>query len=174
VPSQRKIDLVAQYAERLGRSKSVVVADYRGLTVAEVNALRALMRKASIEYRVAKNRLFKKAAAECGFEPLDEALQGPSAFAFGYEDAVLPAKVLSEFAGKTEKLKIKGGWLGKRALSAQTVIRLAKLPSREQMLGRLIGSLRSPAARVAISLRQAVSKLAYALKAVADSVAAKT
>ncbi|MCX7014093.1 MAG: 50S ribosomal protein L10 [Candidatus Sumerlaeota bacterium] len=169
MPSKKKLDRMDTYVEKLGRSQAVVVADYRGLTVAEVNDLRQKMRAQSIEYRVAKNRLMKRALAELGFDPLDDALQGPSAFALGYADPVLTAKALADFAKANEKLAIKGGWLGKRALNADEVKALAKLPSREQLLARLLGSLKSPVTKAAFALRQSVSKVAYAVKAVADA-----
>ena len=161
-PGHGPLDLMPQ-------SKSVVVADYRGLTVGEINELRTRMRNASVEYRVAKNRLVRRAVAECGFDPLDEVLQGPSAFAIGYEDPVSPAKVLAEFGKSNGKLRIKGGWLGKQALTIEAIQNLASLPSREQLLARLMGSLKSPAGRLAIGLHQSVAKLAYAVRAVADA-----
>lgn len=168
MPSKQKFDAVADLTEKLSRSKSVVVADYRGLTVAQVNKLRKKMREANVDYEVVKNRLFKIAASENGFDQMDAMLKGPSAFAIGYEDPVSPAKVLSEFAKDAEKLQIKGGWLGTQSLSINHVKDLANMPSREQLLARMLGSLNSPITKVAIGLNQAVSKVAYAVKAVAD------
>lgn len=168
MPSKLKFDKVSDLSEKLSRSKSVIVADYRGLTVAQVNKLRSKMREANVDYAVVKNRLFKIAASENDFDPMDAMLKGPSAFAIGYEDAVSPAKILSEFTKEAEKLEIKGGWLGQRSMSAVAVKDLASMPSREQLLARMLGSLNSPITKVAIGLNQAVSKVAYAMKAVAD------
>jgi len=171
MPSQEKIDAVKELAEKFERATSVVVADYRGLTVTKINQLRANMRKASVECKVAKNRLVKLALAECGYDPLDDVLQGPSAFAFGYEDPVSPAKVIAEFGKDSDFITIKGGWLDKRAMTADAIEALAKLPGREELLGRLIGSLNSPLTKLAMGLKQTVSKIAYALNAVADAKA---
>lgn len=168
LPSKLKIETVSELTEKLSRSKSVVVADYRGLTVSQVNKLRAKMREANVDYAVVKNRLFKIAAAEKGLDPMDAMLKGPSAFAIGYDDPVSAAKIVSDFAKDADKLQIKGGWLGTQALSAAAVTDLANMPSREQLLGRLLGSLNSPVTKLAIGLKQCISKVAYAMKAVAD------
>ena len=168
LPSKQKIEALSELTEKLSRSKSVVIADYRGLTVAQVNALRRKMRDANVDYQVVKNRLFKLAAQENEFDPMEKVLKGPSVFAIAYDDPVSPAKLLSEFSKDADKLQIKGGWLGKQALSVSAVKNLASLPGREQLLGRLLGSLNSPITKVAIGLNQAVSKVAYAMKAVAE------
>ncbi len=169
LPSKQKIDAVAELTEKLSRSKSVVIADYRGLTVAEVNRLRTKMREANVDYQVVKNRLFKIAASENGFDSMGTVLKGPSAFAIGYDDPVAPAKVVSDFSKDIEKLKIKGGWFGTQALDVAGVQSLANLPSREQLLARMLGSLNSPVTKLAIGLNQAISKIAYAMKAVAEA-----
>lgn len=169
MPAKEKIDIVSSLKDKLERSQSVIIADYRGLTVAEVNELREKMRGANVEYRVAKNRLMKLALTECNFETQGSPLKGPSAFIFGYADPVTAAKILTEFAKTHDDLQIKGGWLEKRTLTADGVRQLASMPSREELLARLAGSLKSPISRVAIGLRQSVSKIAYAIKAVADA-----
>jgi large subunit ribosomal protein L10 len=169
VPAKEKIEQVDDLSAKLSRSSSVIVADYRGLTVEDANALRAKMCEASVEYRVAKNRLMKRALEKSGFDANDEILAGPSGFAFSFEDPVAPAKVLTAFAEDNENLQIKGGWLGTERLSLKTIAQLASLPSREQLLARMMGSLMSPATKLAMGLKQTVSKVAYALKAVADA-----
>ncbi len=168
MPSEAKTEAVAALAKSIGEAKSVIVADYRGLTVAQVSELRTKAREASVYYKVAKNRLVKLALKECGLDPLDDVLQGPSAFAMGMEDPVSPAKVLAEFSKENEALEIKGGFLGAEILSVEDVKKLASMPSRDELLSRMMGSLQSPVTKFAIALNQSVAKIAYALKAVAD------
>ncbi len=168
MPSAAKTEAVAALVKSIGEAKSVIVADYRGLTVAQVSELRAKAREASVYYKVAKNRLVKLALKECGLDTLDDLLQGPSAFAMGMEDPVSPAKVLAEFSKDNDALRIKGGLLGAEVLSADDVMKLASMPSRDELLARMLGSLQSPVTKVAIALNQTVSKIAYAISAVAD------
>lgn len=169
MPAAEKVEAVKQLAERFERATSVVVADYRGLNVEQINRLRKQMREASVECKIAKNRLVKLAVQASGYDALDDVLQGPSALAFGYDDVVTPAKVIAKFGKDNEFLKIKGGWLDRRSMTVQTIEDLARMPSREELLGRLVGSLNSPVTKLAMGLKQTVSKIAYALQAVSEA-----
>ena len=140
-----KKETVAQIKQKFEDAKSVVVVDYKGITVDQVNELRAKFREANVEYCVLKNTLVRRALMEAKIEGLDDILAGPSAFAFGTEDVVSPAKVVSEFvkSTKTKFLTVKGGMMGSDVISAAMVEELANTPSRNELLARLLGSLQS-------------------------------
>lgn len=165
---QSKIDAVEALVEKLKKAKSVVVTDYRGLTVADVTELRSKLRAENIEYRVAKNRLCKIALEKAGCDSLDEVLTGPTAIAFGYDDPVPAARVIYEFAKDNESLKPKGGLLNGERIDLTTLEKLSKLPSREELLQRLLGSLQSPATKTAQALNAVGSNLVFALKALEE------
>ncbi len=153
------IEIKAQKAlevrDKILKAQSVVIFDYRGMTVEEVTNLRNEMRKANIEYVVLKNSIVERAAKDAGIdESINEMLKGPSAFAFGYEDAVAPAKVLKESIKKYKKCEIKGGLINGAVSDANAMNALADLPPREVLLARLLGSMMSPISGLAIVLDQ--------------------
>ncbi|MFC4601543.1 50S ribosomal protein L10 [Cohnella hongkongensis] len=150
---QQEVDTIAA---KLRESSSTVVADYRGLNVAQVTQLRKQLREAGVEFQVLKNSLVSRAAAAVDLSELDSILTGPTAVAFS-ADAVAPAKVLSDFAKKNEALKIKGGVVEGRYVDAAQVKALADLPSREGLLSMLLSVLQAP-----------VRNFALAVKAVSD------
>ncbi|OQB23395.1 MAG: 50S ribosomal protein L10 [Firmicutes bacterium ADurb.Bin182] len=146
---------VAEVSEKIQKSQSVVLFDYRGLTVEEVTNLRAEMRKANVEYVVLKNAIVERAAQNAGIDDrIMSMLKGPSAFAFGYDEAVAPAKILKEFIKRTKKCEIKGGIVDGKVFSPDQVNSLADLPSRETLIARLLGSMMSPISGLAIVLNQ--------------------
>lgn len=136
--------LVQEIAEKLSSSKSVVVTDYKGLDVAKITELRKKLREAGVEYRVIKNTLARIAAKNAEMEDLNELFVGPTAIAFGIEDAVAPAKVLVDFAKEYEELEIKGGALDGALIDAAKVKALAEIPPREVLLAKALGSMKSP------------------------------
>jgi large subunit ribosomal protein L10 len=140
-----KKETVSEIKRKFDGAQSVVVVDYMGITVEQVTELRARFREVGVEYRVLKNTLVRRALAESKIEGLDGVLHGPSAFAFGMRDAISPAKVVYDFVNnsKTKVLAIKGGLMGSDVLSADMVEQLAKTPSRNELLARLLGSLQS-------------------------------
>jgi large subunit ribosomal protein L10 len=152
---EMKKAVVAEIKEKLVAAKSVVLIDYRGLTVAEVTELRNQCRKAGVEYAVLKNTMVNLAAKEAGIEGLEAFLKGPTAVAFGMEDAVAPAKVLTEFIKKTKKTEVKCGLLDGQILDAAGVEALAAIPSREVLIAKIMGSMMS-----------AVSKFVYVVEAI--------
>jgi large subunit ribosomal protein L10 len=157
---EMKKAVVAEIKEKLAAAKSVVLIDYRGLTVAEVTELRNQCRKAGVEYAVLKNTMVSLAAKEVGIEGLDAFLKGPTAVAFGMEDAVAPAKVLTEFIKKTKKTEVKCGLLEGQILDAAGVEALAAIPSREVLIAKIMGSMMS-----------AVSKFVYVVEAIRKKAA---
>lgn len=160
MPSEKTLSVkraeVAEIAEDLKNSVATVIVDSRGLTVEEDTALRADLRKAGVKFRVRKNTLTAKAAAEVGIEGLDAYLSGPTAIATSdsYTDA---AKILIDYAKKYKNLEIKCGIVDGETITAEKVENLAKIPSREGLLSMLLGALTGN-----------MSKLAVAVKAVAE------
>jgi large subunit ribosomal protein L10 len=152
-----KQQAVTEIAGKLRDSKSTIIVDYRGLTVAQVTELRKQLREAGIEFRVYKNALVRRAAVEAGLEGLDETLTGPNAIAFSNEDVIAPAKILNDFAKKNDALELKAGIIEGNVTNAEEVKALAELPSREGLLSMLLSVLQAP-----------IRNLALAAKAVAD------
>lgn len=165
---EAKKQIVLDVKEKMGKAKGVIFYDYRGLSVAEVSDLRSQFRANGVEYRVIKNSMLKRAAEMLEIDGLDEYLVGPTAVAFGYEDPVAPAKVLVEFTKKLKKTEIKAGILDQKMIGIDNIISLAELPSREQLLGMLAGTLNAPITGFARSLSGIISKLGYALNAVKE------
>lgn len=150
-----KKQVVAEIKEKLEKAQSVVLYDYRGLTVEQVTKLRNECRKAGVEYVVYKNNLIGLAAKEAGIEGLDDYLKGPTAVAFGMNDAVAPAKILSNFVKEVKKTEVKGGILSGNVIDVAGVETLAAMPSREVLIARIMGSMMS-----------SVSKFVYCLEAI--------
>jgi len=158
--------MAAEIKEKFTNAKSVIVTDYCGLNVAEVTELRNRLREAGVEYKVAKNTLLKIAAKDAGIEGVDEYFQGPTAVAFGLEDAVSPAQVLSKFAEDHKSLEIKAGILGGRLIGLAEVKALADLPSRDILLGQVASVFQAPIAGLVNVLQGPIRKLGYALEEV--------
>ena len=140
-----KKQVVSDIVKKFQDAQSVIIVNYNGLTVEQVTGLRAQFRANGVEYCVLKNTLVRRALQELNIEGLDEVLNGPSAFAFGMNDPVSPAKILNDFItkSKTEVLSIKAGLLGTEVMSLDQIKSLAETPSREVLLARFIGSLQS-------------------------------
>lgn len=165
-----KGQVVAEVVERLARTETVITADFRGLTVAELAELRGKLRDADAEMTVIKNTLSRRAANETGREGLLPYLQGPTGLVWVNGDPAQAAKALSDFAkGHKEVFTIRGGILGANDLPAESIGRLASLPTREQMLGQLAGALISPISGLAGRLNGLIGKLARTLSAVGES-----
>lgn len=157
---------VAELQAKFRSAQSVVIADYRGLTVGEVTKLRRLLRGAGVELKVAKNTLSLIAARNAGVEGLEAILKGPSAMAFGATDAVAPAKVLTEFARTSKKLGIRGAVVQGRVVGAEGVKALAELPPKEVLLARMLGGMKAPISGLANVLSGTTRKLVYVLEAI--------
>lgn len=157
-----KQPIVAEIAELLNGAQTAVVVDYRGLTVAQDTALRKQLREAGITYKVYKNTMIKRAAEGTAFAALDPHLEGPTAIAVSKTDATAPARILAEFAKKADKLEIKGGIVEDTYYDAKGMQAIATIPSREVLLGRLLGSMQSPITNFARVLNQIAEKNAEA------------
>ena len=153
-----KQPIVQEISEAINGAASVVVVDYRGLTVAQDTELRKQLRAAGITYKVYKNTLVSRAVEGTEFESLREVLEGPNAFAISTGDATAPARVIAEFAKKAPKLEIKAGVVEGTFFDAEGMKEISSIPSREILLGRLLGSMQSPIANFARVLNQIAEK----------------
>ncbi|MEW6523287.1 MAG: 50S ribosomal protein L10 [Bacillota bacterium] len=160
-----KLEAVEELVHTLRRAQSVIITDYRGLNVAAMTRLRRNLREAGVEYRVVKNSLVHFAAEKVGITGMDPYLAGPTALALGYDDPVAPAKVLTAFAAENRQLIIKAGVLSGRIIVADDVKALATLPSREVLLGRVLGAFMSPMTGLASVLAAPVRGLTVAVEA---------
>ncbi|HHW12668.1 MAG TPA: 50S ribosomal protein L10 [Firmicutes bacterium] len=161
-----KVAVVDEVYEKLTKAQSVVLVDFRGLTAQEATELRKKLRAAGVELRVAKNTLTRLAAEKANLKELHVYLEGPMALAFGYEDPVSPAKILSEFAKDHKKLELKGGVLEGKVIDQAMVKALAELPSKEVLLGQLAGLLQAPIRNLAYVLSAPIRNMVYVLDAV--------
>ena len=150
-----KKGVVADIKQKFEKAQTAVLVDYRGLNVAEVTELRNQLRKAGVEYAVLKNTMINLAIQDMGLDDMKAHLEGPTAVAFGYEDAIAPAKILSEFVKKNKKMAIKCGVCDGSYLDEAGVQALANTPSREVLIAKIMGSMMS-----------SVSKFVYALEAI--------
>ncbi len=148
MPSAKVLDnkkaIVAELTERLKGAQAGVLADYRGLTVAQDTELRAKLREAGVNYTIIKNTLIRFAANEVGMEGLDSVLHGPTALATCDNDVVAPAKVLVEFAKANEALEIKAGFVDGKVIDANEVKVYASIPSKDVLIAKMLGSLQAP------------------------------
>ncbi len=170
ITREKKEEIVARYVEALSRSKAVFLTDYRGLSVANIQALRAKLREAQGGYMVVKNTLAQIALEKAGWPVPEELLTGPVAISFAYGDVAAIAKLLTEYARETKTLQVKGGIVEGRVLDATQVGAVADLPSREVVMAQLLGLIQQPGARLAGVLNATGSKLAATIKAYADKL----
>ncbi|MBW4084673.1 50S ribosomal protein L10 [Paenibacillus sp. S150] len=155
---QAKQDAVDVVTGKLQNSVSTVVADYRGLNVAQVTELRKQLREAGVDFQVLKNTLVRRATAAAELTELDAVLTGPTAVAFSEKDAVVAAKILNDFAKKNEALKLKGGVVEGRVIDADQLKALAELPSREGLLSMLLSVLQAPMRNFALAVKAVADK----------------
>lgn len=149
-----KQPIVAEISELLDGAATAVVVDYRGLTVAQDTELRKQLREAGVTYKVYKNTMIRRAAEGTAFAALDPHLEGPTAIAVSKTDATAAARILAEFAKKADKLEIKGGVVEGNYYDAKGMQVIATIPSREVLLGKLLGSMQSPITNFARVIKQ--------------------
>lgn len=160
---QLKEAKVAEIKEKMEKAQAVVLTNYQGLTVEQDTELRKNLREAGIEYRVYKNTLVTLAAKELGHEGILEYLEGPVSIAFGYEDATAPARVLNNFAKDHKALELKAGIVDGIVYDQDMIKKIADIPSKEVLIAKLLGSIKSP-----------LSNLAYLLNAIKDKKEAES
>lgn len=149
-----KQPIVDEIAALFDGAASAVIVDYRGLTVEQDTMLRKQLREAGISYKVYKNTLIKRAAEGTAFAALDPDLEGPTALAVSKTDATAPARVLAKFAKTANKLELKAGVVEGTYYDQQGIQVIATIPSREELLGKLLGSIQSPISNLARVLNQ--------------------
>ena len=154
VALKKKQEEVQELAEKFKTAKIVLLADYRGINVTDVTSLRNDLRNAKAEYRVIKNNIVKRALEANGENGLDELLEGPTAVVIGQEDYLDPLKAIYNFAKNNDFYKIKGGIIEGKVMTAEEIITLAKLPSRQELLAKLAGALLGNITKLAVALDQ--------------------
>jgi large subunit ribosomal protein L10 len=168
ISKKQKDELVSEYTAWINRSKALILTEYTGLSMKQIDDLRLKAREAGGEFHVVKNTL-SKVAFESAKMPLPEKfLEGSTAIAFAFNDAPGMAKTLTEFARTSDFLKIKGGYLDKQAISSDQVKALADLPPLPVMRAQLMGVLLAPASKLARTLAEPARQVAAALKAYAE------
>ncbi len=153
-----KQPIVETISEEIKDAQSVVLVDYRGLTVAQDTELRKQLREAGVVYKVYKNTMMKRAFAGTEFEGLEGCLEGPSAIAISKDDATAPARILCKFAKGAEALELKGGVVEGTVYDVAGLTELAQIPSREELLSKLLGSIQSPITNFARVINQIAEK----------------
>lgn len=170
-----KQPIVEEISANLKDAQSIVLVDYRGLTVEQDTRLRKELREAGITYKVYKNTMMNFAFKGTDFEALSQYLEGPSAVAISDSDATAPARILCKFAKEASKLEVKGGMVEGIAYDAAGIADIAKIPSREELISKLLGSLQSPITNFARVMNQLAEKGgASACEASAEEAAAGT
>lgn len=166
-----KIAEVEAIAERMRGAQSMILADFSGLTVAQMTVFRATCREKSVDCRVVKNRLARIAADDADLSIMKEHLSGPTAIMFGPESQIDPAKIIVDFAKDNEAMEIKGGFLDGAYLDPNQVVALSKTPSKDELIAKMMGSINSPVGGLAGTLNAVMGNLARAIDAVAKQKA---
>jgi large subunit ribosomal protein L10 len=168
-----KEQIISEVKEQVTRAKSMFFADFSGITVEEVNELRREFRKSKIDYRVVKNTLARKALESVtGFDKVYDSFVGPTAIAFGYDDPVLPARIIKKFRDKHQKLNVKVCVLEQQVFEGRRFDELAKLPSRADIVAGILGSIQSPASGIVGSIAAVMRDLVGVIAAIEKKKAA--
>lgn len=154
----KKEPIVAELAEKMQKAAAGILVDYRGLTVEEDTKLRSEFRKAGVEYTVVKNTITRFAANQIGLGELDPILNGPTSLAMSFEDPVAPAKIIADFAKDHEALEIKSGFMDGKIMTLAEIETLAKTPSKDTLIAKMMGSLNSPVSSLVRTLQAIVDK----------------
>jgi large subunit ribosomal protein L10 len=171
MPTEAKRETVAKLREELAQARTLIVSEYRGLKVKEIAEIRRALRKQDVTYRVVKNRLLRIAAEDTVGAALGPLLTGPTAIAFGTDETRTAKAVIDATRPYNRIVRITGGVLGDRAIGSDDVTRLATLPSRDVLLGRLAGGMQAPMASLASLFAAPLRNLGYALQQVAEQKA---
>lgn len=168
ITKERKQEILAEYTEWLKKSRALILAEYKGLPMSEMDNLRGKAREVGGEFHVIKNTLGKRAFQDAGLKIPENYFDGSTAIAFAFDDAPALAKTFTDYTRTSEFLKIKGGFLGERAMSPADVKSLADLPPLPVMRARLLGALQAPAAQLARTIAEPARQIAAVFKAFAD------
>jgi len=165
---ENKKQKVKELKEKISSAKVIVLANYAGFSVKEITELRKNLYKQESEYSVVKNTILERAVAEAGFADLKECLVGPTAMLLGYSDPVTPLKTLVDFIKEVEKGEIKAGVIEKSLLKKEQLLEVAKLPSREELIAKVVRGCKSPLYGLVNVLQGPIRGLVYALNAIRD------
>lgn len=168
ITKDRKREIVSDYIKWLNNSQALIITEYKGLPMKELDTLRARIRENGGEFHVVKNTLGKLAFEQVGLEMPDGLFEGSTAIGFAFEDAPSVAKAMAEYARTSEFLKIKGGYLGDQPMTAQDVKNLAELPPLPVMRARILGTIMAPATQLARTLAEPARMIAAVIQAYAD------
>ena len=146
---KQKQVIIDEIKDKFERAESAVVIDYMGITVAEADEMRKKLREAEVDYTVYKNTLVKRAIEGTEYEALGEILEGPSGFAFSYDDATAPARVLNDARKAYKKMEFKGGIIEGEYYDKENIEKIAAIPSRDTLISKFMGSIQSPIANFA-------------------------
>ena len=161
-----KVKFVADLHDLLEKAQGVFIVEYKGLDVEAMNSLRTEFKKINAEFQVVKNRLLKLACQGTESESIKDYMQGPSAIALTYDDVIAPAKVLINFAGANERLKVKGGQISGRMLDAPDLKRLAELPEKDVLMAQVLAAMQAVPASFVRVLNQVMANLLNVLSAI--------
>ena len=167
---EQKVERVKEYADLLEQSRGIILVDYRGLTVGEMEQIRHKMRPVASQFQVIKNRLLVLALEEKNMSLPDDWLIGPTAVSFCKEEVPPVAKALMEAREETGLLDLKGGWMNESVLSAADVKSIAELPSREVLLAQALGAIKGPGTQLAGVVAGGIRQVLNVLKAYADKL----
>lgn len=165
---QQKIDKVAELADKLSRAKSVVLADYQGLTMSQLADLRAQLVVTKAEFQVTKNNLLEIALKEAGLPNSDSEITGATATLFSFEDEISPIKVLVKSLKDFDKGDVKAGWLGVKPLSIEEIKRLSQLPSRDELRAKVVGTIGAPLYGLVNVMQGNLRNLVYVVNAIRE------
>ena len=165
---EEKKQFVEALHQRLEKCKVLILTDFKGLNVETMTELRRKLREAKVEYQVIKNTMLRRASEGTGFEKIKDAFKGTSAVALSYEDPVAPAKVLTEFAKKNEKLQIRVGVMQGKVLDLSQIKALASLPSREQLLAHVLSTMMAVPTSLVTALSDVPRRMINVLQALKE------
>lgn len=168
---QEKVEIVADIREKFQRAGATFIVDYKGMKAVDMTEIRKGLRDASVDFKVVRNTLTRRAVSGTPLESISEKLVGTSAIAFAYNDAAAAAKLLTQYASERPSLKLVMGTLGHRQIGLEEIKGLAELPSRDVLLARLLGSMQSPVSGFVRVLAGVPQKFLYALNAIKDAKA---
>jgi len=172
ITKERKNELITQYSEWLSQSEALVLTQYVGLTMKDIDALRAKVRESGGEFHIIKNTLAKRAFEQAGYTVQEGQFEGSTAIVFAFTDAPATVKAVTDYAKTSEFLKVKGGFLEKQALTPEGVKALADLPPLPVVRAQLLGTLLAPAGKLVRTLAEPGRMIAAVIKAHAEPEAA--
>lgn len=165
ITKEQKVEMVADYKDKMSRSQAIILTDYRGLTVAQISALRRSLREVDSTFQVIKNSLFELALEESGLPVPTRLMEGPVAVSYCMAEAPQVAKILRQFAGESAVLTIRGAIVGRSVVDATGVASLADLPPREVLQAQLLGAIQGPAGSLVSTLNAPLRELIQVLRA---------